>query len=183
MSVFALGRRIEDAVRRSADSESRTLDSVQALMRAALADGLQIPEDMSRPGLDRYVMYPAHVADDGIFSLAVAVWGVKQRTPIHDHGTWGVIGIVSGCELEDRYDVEAPGMAPRHVGRRYHHPGAVTVCCSDDDDVHAVACSGSVPTIALHAYGTDIGVTTRRVYDPMTGQVQPFVSAWAKPGS
>ncbi|MEU1393106.1 MULTISPECIES: hypothetical protein [unclassified Nonomuraea] len=57
----------------------------------------------------------------------------------------------------------------------------MTVCCTTDDDVHAVAAVGSEPTIGIQVYSGDIGTTKRRDYDPATGEVRWFVSAWDKP--
>jgi predicted metal-dependent enzyme (double-stranded beta helix superfamily) len=54
--------------------------------------------------------------------------------------------------------------------------GQVTVCCTTDDDVHAVAAVGKEPTVGIHVYGGNIGTINRPSYDPATGAVQWFVS-------
>ena len=51
-------------------------------------------------------------------------------------------------------------------------PGQVTVCCTTDDDVHAVAAVGSEPTVGIHVYGGNIGTISRRSYDPATGEAR-----------
>ena len=38
--------------------------------------------------------------EDGI-SLFTMVWNPGQWTPVHDHGTWGVVGVLKGV-LEER---------------------------------------------------------------------------------
>jgi 3-mercaptopropionate dioxygenase len=57
----------------------------------------------------------------------------------------------------------------------------VTVCCTTDDDVHAVTAVGDEPTIGIHVYGADIGTIRRRRYDPETGKVEWFVGGWHDP--
>jgi 3-mercaptopropionate dioxygenase len=47
--------------------------------------------------------HPLYVAPDDSWSMASVVWDVGQRTPVHSHETWGVIGIYSGVEHEVRY--------------------------------------------------------------------------------
>ena len=64
-----------------------------------LAIGFELPAATTVPDPERYVMYPLHVAADGSFSIASAVWNVGQGTPVHGHETWGVVGIHDGVEV------------------------------------------------------------------------------------
>jgi predicted metal-dependent enzyme (double-stranded beta helix superfamily) len=57
----------------------------------------------------------------------------------------------------------------------------VTVCCTTDDDVHAVAAVGNEPTVGIHVYGGNIGTIRRPSYDPATGEARWFVSGWDQP--
>ncbi|TCP47826.1 putative metal-dependent enzyme (double-stranded beta helix superfamily) [Tamaricihabitans halophyticus] len=132
---------------------------------------------------DHYVMYPLYVAPDGAFSIASAVWNVGQRTPVHGHETWGVVGIYSGVEREVRYAKPADGVVPERLGEHDWSPGEVTVCCTTDDDVHAVSCAGDLPCVGIHVYGANIGELRRRSYDADTGDVAWFVSPWATPAT
>lgn len=157
--------------------EHATTHAVASRLRDLLATEIELPPAFTVPLADRYAMYPLHVAPDRSFSVAVAVWGVGQTTPIHDHRTWGVVGVVDGVEHEDRY-VLRPGARPELVGTQKLRAGDVVVCCTADDDVHAVACAGDTPVIALHVYGTDIGTAPRHAFDPETGDAKPFTSAW-----
>lgn len=173
---------VADVVDRGGSEQEVTARIVPHL-RDLVAHGPEIvPAAMRRPREDSYAMYPLHVADDGGFSVAVAVWGVGQVTPIHDHGTWGVIGILDGVEQESRYDrPDTTGRPPTFLERRMLAPGDVEVCCTSDQDVHAVACASSTPTVALHVYGADIGRLERHAFDPGTGHATVFVSRWAEP--
>ena len=148
---------------------------------ALLAAGFELPEDKTRPDPERYVMYPLHVAPDGSFSIASAVWNVGQGTPVHGHETWGVVGIYRGVEVETRYEKPAVADVPLVVeGTDEWGAGQVTVCCTTDDDVHQVRCGGDQPVVGIHVYGADIGTLPRRSYDPETGAVHWFTSTWAR---
>ncbi len=178
--VAAFARRIQELVGRGLDERSLA-EAVRAELSAVLAAGFELPEDKTRPDPERYVMYPLHVAPDGSFSIASAVWNVGQGTPVHGHETWGVVGIYRGVEVETRYEKPAVADVPLVVeGTDEWGAGQVTVCCTTDDDVHQVRCGGDQPVVGIHVYGADIGTLPRRSYDPETGAVHWFTSTWAR---
>ncbi|NKY42543.1 hypothetical protein [Nocardia cerradoensis] len=174
-----------------ADTVARLIDdipderSLTAAIRdeltAVLTGGLELPPGKTRLDPDHYVMYPLHVDPDGAFSIAAAVWNVGQGTPVHGHETWGVVGIHSGIEVETRYRKPSTEDVPLvEEGTAEWSAGQVTVCCTTDDDVHQVRCGGDEPVIGIHVYGADIGTLPRRSYNPETGAVRWFTSAWAE---
>jgi 3-mercaptopropionate dioxygenase len=165
----------------SHDYDERTLtDAVRDQLTALLEDGFDIPSGKRIPDPDRYVMYPLHIASDGSFCVASAVWDVGQGTPVHGHETWGVVGIYSGVEVETRFRKPVrPDVPLIRLGTHEWHAGQATVCCTTDDDVHQVRCGGTEPVIGIHVYGADIGTLPRRSYEPETGAVQWFTSDWA----
>lgn len=148
-------------------------------LREFLSSRVTLGPGLDRPNPDHYVMYPLWVDPESRFSIASAVWNVGQQTPIHDHATWGVVGIVRGTEHELRYAL-ADGV-PRRIGEHSFGPGEVTICCTSDQDLHQVSCASAVPTVGLHIYGDDIGKVRRRAYDPNSGTIHHFVSVWAQP--
>ena len=178
--VKEVGRIVAEAGR---SSEEEITSRIEVLLREVLTGGLQLAPGYREPRADRYVMYPLAVARDGSWSIASAVWDVGQAAPIHDHGTWGVIGILAGVEHEIGYWKPSPGDAGPLRLRMEHdlHPGEVMVCCTRDQDVHSVACAASVPCVGVHVYGADIGTVTRHTYDLATGAQRDFVSTWVLP--
>jgi predicted metal-dependent enzyme (double-stranded beta helix superfamily) len=176
--------RLADAVQRLVASglDERSLTrAVPDELAPVLAAGHVLPAAKTQPDPERYVMYPLHVAADGSFSIASAVWDVGQGTPVHGHETWGVVGIHSGIEVEKRYDKPTtPGVPLVEAGTDDWSAGQVTVCCITDDDVHQVRCGGDAPVVGIHVYGADIGTLPRRSYDPENGTQSWFVSAWAR---
>lgn len=163
--------------------DERTLTAAVAERLAqALADGIALGPEVTRPDTERYVMYPLHVDPEGRFSIASAVWNVGQGTPVHGHETWGVVGIYSGVEHEISFEKPAESDRPLSTnGEERWGPGQVTVCCTTDDDVHQVFCGSDVPCVGIHVYGADIGTLPRRSYAPETGAVSWFTSSWTQP--
>jgi len=167
---------------REGGSEEEVTARVADRLRAIIAEpGLLDPGHM-RVKAGGYVLWPVHVEPDGSFSVATAVWDVGQITPIHDHGTWGVIGIWRGVEHEERFRrAEAPLDKPAPISflKKWDAPaGEVFVCCTSDADIHRVSCGSEIPVVGIHVYGGDIGAIERHAYDEATGVAKAFVSGW-----
>jgi predicted metal-dependent enzyme (double-stranded beta helix superfamily) len=168
----------------SIDDEHKITSLVAVRLSALLAGGYRLPPELTRTSNERHVTYPLYIAPDESWSLACVVWDIGQRTPVHSHETWGVAGIYSGVERELRYLKPAATESGRpltRAGEREWRRGQVTVCCTTDDDVHAVTAVGDEPTVGIHVYGGNIGTISRRSYDPATGAVGWFVSGWDSP--
>ena len=52
-----------------------------------------------------YRCHLLHVEPDGSFSVTAMVWRPGQVTPIHDHVTWCVFGVIQGIEYEELYAI------------------------------------------------------------------------------
>lgn len=174
---------VERVLNRTDDEHEITARAAE-LMSALLAGGYRLPPELTRASSARPVTYPLHIAPDDRWSMASVVWDVGQRTNLHSHETWGVVGIYAGIELETRYlkpTASTAGGPLTPAGESRWAPGQVTVCCTTDDDVHSVTALGDEPTIGIHVYGGDIATIRRRSYDPDTGETEWFVSGWDSP--
>jgi len=114
-----------------------------------------------------YQTHVIHVEPGGSFSIAVMVWRPGQVTPIHDHVSWCVTGVMQGTEYEEIF---APGPGGQHlteVIRRQNPPGTVAGF-APPGDIHRVRNCGSGIAVSLHVYGAnlaELGSSIRRVYD------------------
>lgn len=173
-------------VARSTGDEYEITKRVAKRLAALLAGDYRLPPELTRPSDGHHVTYPLYIAPGDSWCLASVVWNVGQLTPVHGHETWGVAGIYAGAEREFRYvkpTAAGPGRPLTSVGEYMWERGQVTVCCTTDDDVHAVAAAGKVPTVGIHIYGANIGTIKRRSYDPEAGAVPWFVSGWDSPAA
>lgn len=168
----------------STDDEHEITARVAERLSALLASGYRLPPEVTRASSERHVTYPLYIAPDESWSMASVVWDVGQQTNVHSHETWGAVGIYAGVELETRYlkpTASTEGVPLTPAGETRWKAGQVTVCCTTDDDVHAVAAVGDEPTVGIHVYGGNIGTIRRRSYDPATGEASWFVSGWDQP--
>ncbi len=116
---------------------------------------------------DGYACHTLHAEPDGSFSVCGLVWRPGQATPIHDHVTWCVVGVVQGAEYEERFVLRDRETALESVGQAVYQVGEVTGF-APPGDIHRVRNHGSEVAISLHVYGADIarlGSSVRRTYD------------------
>jgi predicted metal-dependent enzyme (double-stranded beta helix superfamily) len=114
---------------------------------------------------DCYVSHTLHVEPDGSFSVVGLVWRPGQITPIHDHVTWCVFGVLQGVENEELYAQEGDHLV--RAGVNDNLAGDVSGF-APPGDIHRVRNAGEHTALSLHIYGTDISrieSSVRRCYD------------------
>ena len=185
MTSPAMRRFVEDAaaIVRAGGTEQEITAKVAERLGPILGDpDLLTPEQclVRRQG---FTLNKIHIAPDESFSIGAGIWDVGQTTPIHDHGTWGVIGIWRGVEREESFERLGPRVMSGRVqivprAGRLAGPGTVFVCCTTDQDVHRVSCASPEPVIGVHVYGGDLAQIPRLKYDEGTGEVKAFMTGW-----
>jgi predicted metal-dependent enzyme (double-stranded beta helix superfamily) len=161
-----LVRAVRTAVRRG-DGWSDTAERVAAQLQLHLPTPDMLTADQRCGDPDGYRSHLLHAERDGSFSIVALTWLPGQETPIHDHVTWCVFGVIQGVEYEELYTVDAErgGLVP--AGTSVGHTGEVSGF-APPGDVHRVRNVGDRTAISIHIYGTDvsrIGSSVRRVYD------------------
>jgi 3-mercaptopropionate dioxygenase len=172
---------VEQAVEADA-GEPRLLADVERAMHALVAADDWLAPRFATPHPQYYQQYLLHRDPRDRFSVVSFVWGPGQATPIHDHTTWGVIGMLRGAERCQGFRLDAHGLAPDGACERLE-PGDVACVSPAVGDIHQVrnAYDDRV-SVSIHVYGTDIGRRRRHVFDPATGAARDFVSGYAQGG-
>jgi predicted metal-dependent enzyme (double-stranded beta helix superfamily) len=113
------------------------------------------------------------------FSVVSFVWGPGQKTPVHDHTVWGVIGMLRGAERAVPFQRQDGRIVPAGA-EVLLQPGDVELVSPTVGDIHRVVNAfDDRVSISIHAYGANIGKVRRHVFDPGTGAVKDFVSGYA----
>src|SRR5215475_9457888 len=86
---------------------------------------------------DRYQTHVLHIERDGSFSVLALVWRPGQVTPIHDHVTWCVFGVIQGVEHEELYQLDGGGDFLAESGSSTNHAGEVAGF-APPGDIHRV---------------------------------------------
>ena len=159
--------------------EPRLLPAVRQAMQELVASDDWLPEAMTRPHPQYYQQYLLYADPEDRFSVVSFVWGPGQKTPVHDHTVWGVIGMLRGGERCVAYRDEGGRMVV--AGEEIElHPGDVEMVSPRIGDVHTVknAYDDRV-SISIHTYGANIGKVKRHVFDPQSGAAKEFISGYA----
>lgn len=146
-------------------------------LQALLARDDWLPPAFSAARPDRYAQYLLHADAQERFSVVSFVWGPGQRTPVHDHTVWGLVGVLRGAERCDEYRLD--GGTP--VSCERHHvmkPGDIEAVSPTVGDWHRVSSAwDDGVSVSIHVYGANIGAVRRHRLDE-AGAVLDFVSGY-----
>ncbi len=168
-------RAIGKLLDRTADEPLILAEAGRELARLVAVDDW-LPDIYAQPDPDHYRQYLLHRDSVARFSVVIFVWGPGQRTPIHDHGVWGLVGVLRGAEISERYEKWGTGL--RLVGSDRLRAGAVDAVSPTIGDLHRVSNADDGVSVSIHLYGADIGEVRRSTY-AISGEPKPFVSGYA----
>jgi len=138
-----------------------------------------IPEEFTKPHPQFYQQYLLYADPLDRFSVVSFVWGPGQKTPLHNHTVWGMIGQLRGKETGTPYYRQADGSF-KAGDACISQPGHVDTVSPSTHDIHIVENSLSDQTsISIHVYGGNMGRIQRSVFDPITGAEKSFTSGYA----
>jgi predicted metal-dependent enzyme (double-stranded beta helix superfamily) len=150
-----------------------------ALLRDLVAFDDWLPSEFCEPDPTCYRQYLLHCDLLERFSVVSFVWGPGQRTPVHDHTVWGLIGMLRGSEMARNYTAGPCGRLAM-IGTEELVPGEVTAVSPTIGDIHQVEnVLRDRPSISIHVYGGNIGAVARHVFVPESGEIRPFVSGYS----
>jgi predicted metal-dependent enzyme (double-stranded beta helix superfamily) len=162
------------------DDEAALVAQGRQLLAQLVARDDWLPEAFAQPDPQFYRQYLLHADPLERFSVVSFVWGPGQRTPVHDHTVWGLIGMLRGAERCQRWKREADGRLAPDGGEEVLQPGQVDAVSPTIGDIHVVANAlADRPSISIHVYGANIGAVRRHVFDPATGAPKDFVSGYS----
>lgn len=115
-----------------------------------------------------------YVDTDKSLSLYCLVWKPGQWTPVHDHGSWGLVGVIEG-QLEEHNFIRVDDQVQsgskiilKRGGSSVLSPGSLTTFVPNPDHIHktGVPSDGEL-TKTLHLYGKNMD--RYNVYDLKKG--------------
>lgn len=164
----------------SAGDEARLLGRGRELLAALVRQDDWLAPEHARPHPQYYQQYLLHADPADRFSVVSFVWGPGQKTPIHNHTVWALIGMLRGGERAENFACGLPGQPMRLAGIDELHPGTVESLSPATGDVHRVSnLFEDRVSISIHVYGGNIGRIARHVFDAQTGAAKPFTSGYS----
>ena len=164
-------------VQEKGSQESELLSAGSDLLSDLIAVDDWLPEQFAIPGDGSYRQYLLYGDPLDRFSIVSFVWGPGQQTPIHNHTTWGLVGVLRGAELSQGYDLVDGKPMPTDTERLER--GEIAKVSPVVGDIHKVA--NAIPdeaSISIHIYGGNIGRISRSVYSE-TGEISDFISGYS----
>ncbi|MBC8746644.1 putative metal-dependent enzyme (double-stranded beta helix superfamily) [Paraburkholderia sp. WC7.3g] len=138
-----------------------------------------LPDAYVQPSVERYQQFLLYADARERFSVVSFVWGPGQRTPIHDHTVWGLIGVLRGAEFAAPYARNGDGTLRQTGAEVRLEAGHVEAVSPGIGDIHRVRNAYDDRTsISIHVYGANIGAVRRSTYSP-DGPPKPFISGYS----
>jgi predicted metal-dependent enzyme (double-stranded beta helix superfamily) len=152
------------------------LERIAERMRWLVAHGDEVvaPESIEENSHSRRGLKPIYIDDSGLI-LTHGVVVPEQPTPVHSHGTWGVVGVYRG---RDRYQVwrrhdDGTGAGPADVRLARElvlGPGDVIVIPPPPQDIHVQQGHGGETAYEFVLFGENVlGHLPHLVFDPARG--------------
>jgi 3-mercaptopropionate dioxygenase len=165
------------------------LRRIRTPFETLLNDAEWLPKEFRQPsesatmghGIASLLLYRSTRKDLSLSTLVVAP---GLATPVHNHLSWGLVGLYEGEQEEDEFDVHDQGVEEAHGPlklrvRRILRRGDFYELVPPWNDVHRVRTISSIPSVSLHFLTNDIGCVVRQKFDPETSRSEPFRSGWS----
>ncbi len=159
--------------------EPAILAAGRPLLQALVSHDDWLPEACAQPDTQYYQQYLLHADPQDRFSVVSFVWGPGQKTPVHNHTVWALIGMMRGAERGERFALGAPGQPMVAQGVDVLQPGDVDMVSPRLGDIHRVSNVHDRVSISVHVYGGNIGRISRHVFDASNGTTKTFVSGYS----
>jgi len=142
---------------------------------ALIAHDDWLPADLAVPIPGAYGQYLLYRDPEERFTTVAFVWDAGASTPIHDHTVWGIVGVLRGAEVAERFVYRDGALQSR--GEATLEPGQIDRVSPRIGDIHRVR-NGCLDrsSISVHVYGGDLCKIPRHTYCAQTGRIETIVS-------
>jgi len=170
-SVEQFGRDVERIMAENADRRA-AVERVRPLLARLMERTDLLDDRYKRTTPEGRVRYEYHRSADGRVTVGGPVFEEGNPTVVHNHNTWGVIGIYSGQQKTTRYlrtdDGSTPGKATLvQTAEEVLGPGSIYFLLPPDD-IHRIEAVGG-PSLSIHVLGVDLRQQHRQFFDVEAG--------------
>ena len=105
------------------------------------------------------------------FSVLAYIWEPNRPSPIHDHGSWGLIGSLIEPVREKKYrrldDGRVEGYAKlEEISSKVIEPGGTSHVLPLDEGIHQMGAAGDRMAVSVGVYGKSIRQGYSQFFDP-----------------
>ena len=165
---------LDAALDEAAGSEAVLFDRTAPLLTRLIANDTWLPSEFADPNDRPYGSYLLYADPAERFVIVSFAWSAGAVTPIHDHTVWGMIGVLRGCEISQRYRIEGACALVSDREDRLE-AGGVDAVSPRVGDIHQVRTDGSA-SVSIHVYGADLVKRPHLAYDVRSGKSRTIFS-------
>jgi len=165
---------LEDILLTVPDDDQRLL-LIQPLVRQLLASSywlqLEFTTPPANPGWSVRFLYQEYQFP---ITIQMVAWLPEHISPIHNHGTWGIVALIGGQERNRFWKRSPTPDHPNqieHVGEQILVPGDIIGFLPDA--IHSVEPLGDEPAVTFNLYG-ETDYSQRFEFDPIHHKATPF---------
>jgi predicted metal-dependent enzyme (double-stranded beta helix superfamily) len=166
----------------------RIAELMRALVHSPLVD--RVHDELSGNIHTGRQARPLYTDESGL-TLVRGRFEPDALTPVHNHGSWGIIGVYRG---RDRYQIwrrlddrQGPGPARVElIEERVLEPGDVAILPPPPQDIHAQQGLDGTPAYEFVLFGKNTMILPRLYFDPAQGtavEVQLVPPSTSAPGA
>jgi predicted metal-dependent enzyme (double-stranded beta helix superfamily) len=113
-----------------------------------------------------------HRSADRSLSVLAYIWEPHRPSPIHDHGSWGMVGSLIQQVRENKYrrldDGRVEGYAElERTSSRVIEPGGTSHVLPLDEGIHQMGAAGDRLAVSVGVYGKSIRQGYSQFFDPV----------------
>jgi predicted metal-dependent enzyme (double-stranded beta helix superfamily) len=156
---------VEDILEAAVDDETR-VRKILPLVRKLLTSSEWLQLEYIDPNRDRgWSVLTLYDEPEYPLTVQMVAWSPGMVSPIHNHGTWGIVALLNGQEKNTLWQSNTQGIDL--IGEIAINPGDIIGFLPDT--IHQITAIGEEPTISFNIYGETDG-SSRWEFDPVTGQ-------------
>lgn len=157
----------------NATDRRRAVEVVKPLLARLMDSTDLLDEKYKVVSPEGRVGYRYYRSADGGLSIGGPTFLPGHPTVVHNHNTWGVIGIYTGQQRTTRYirtdDQATPGKASlRQTEEAVLKHGDIYFLLPPDD-IHRIETVSDKPSVSIHVLGVDLRQQRRTFFDLETG--------------
>lgn len=150
---------LEHGIQHAPTPQACVHDTIQAMQKLLSNPNLISPND-AQALLDGHQDGRVYHSDANGFVVLVFAWPQGAETPVHDHNTWGVMGIYEGAlQVVEYVLVETAQAGLFDLGQNQQYKaeaGAISYILPPADEIHQISNPWPEPAFSIHIYGKEI---------------------------
>jgi predicted metal-dependent enzyme (double-stranded beta helix superfamily) len=158
---------LEDILKQE-NSDRRRLEAIMPLVRKLLNNNTWLLTDYDLPDPDLgWSVTTLYDEPDFPLTVQTVAWSPGQISPIHNHGTWGLVALISGQEKNIFWQENHPSdstLEIEMVGELVISPGDIISFLPNT--IHQIEALGEEPTVSFNLYG-ETDYERRFEFDPV----------------